>query len=76
MNHDLTEKLALPFQLLFNFRKLIKWWQKQAESDNPIEAEKAAAVLKHIENMPQLSEPIADIDELQKYQPEIEMLLA
>jgi len=76
VNHDLTEKLALPFQLLFNFRKLIKWWQKQAESDNAIEAEKAVAVLKHIENMPQLSEPIADIDELQKYQPEIEMLLA
>jgi hypothetical protein len=76
VNPDLTEKLSLPFDVLFNFRKLINWWKKQAETNDPIEAERAATVLKHIETMPRLCEPIGDLGELKKYQPEIEMLLA
>jgi hypothetical protein len=72
---DISSRLPLPTQMIFSFRKLIKWWEKQTESEDHIEAEKARQVLAHIATFPDLSGPINDSD-LEKYQPQIEMMLA
>jgi hypothetical protein len=75
-NQELTKGLSLPFTPRINFRKLIAWWQKQAESNDPAESAKAIEVLKLIDETPQLKESIGDADELQNYQPQLEVLLA
>jgi hypothetical protein len=75
INLDITDKVPLPTQMIFSFRKLIKWWEKQTESQDKNEAEKARQVLKHIGSFPELSRPLQDSD-LEAYQPQIEMMLA
>ena len=75
LNKDLNNKPELPIQMIFSFTKLIKWWQNQAEGSDVVQAGLASEVLKHVDTVPGISQPIAD-EELERYQPEIEMLLA
>src|SRR5690349_3395786 len=74
INLELNENVSLPTELFFSFRKLITWWEQQTENPDPLEAQKAIEVLKHISEFPQLAGVIAD-HELETYQSQIEMLL-
>ncbi len=66
----------LPFRIYFNFKKLIAWWEAQATSENAFEAIRAKEVLKRIEGTPQLRESFDNIEWIEKYQEEIQLLLA
>ncbi|MHA4845802.1 GAF domain-containing protein [Flavitalea antarctica] len=75
INLDLSTTTPLPTEMIFSFRKLFRWWEQQAQSDDDISASKARKVITEITKFPDLLGPLKDSD-LEKYQPQIEMLLS
>jgi len=76
INNVLAKELILPFQLRLNFKKLIGWWKEQAALPSSIEADRAKEVLKAIEKAPELLGAFDNIELIEKYEPEIRLLLS
>jgi len=70
------DECALPFQLRINFKKLIDWWEEQAELPDPFQSDKAKEVLRRIEKTPELSKPFDDLNLIEKYKEEICLLFS
>jgi hypothetical protein len=72
----IPDNFELPFRLQVNFKKLIAWWEEQSALNDPFEAGRAREVLKRIEKTPQLRESFDNIELIEKYQQEIQLLLS
>ena len=72
----IPDDVVMPFRLNVNFKKLIAWWEEQAASADPFESARAREVLKRIDKTPQLRESIANIDLIEEYQQEVQLLLS
>jgi len=72
----LLDQYAFPFQLQVNFKKLIHWWEEQAEVPGSPEAVRAKEVLKAVEKIPELHQPFDNPEWIEKYQEEIQLLLS
>lgn len=66
---------ALPFDTYFSFLPLIRKLEKKAESNYPGEAFIAQTILKKIDEVPILRQPICDLNDLEKYRDIIEMMM-
>ncbi len=75
-NNFFPEEYASPFHLQINFKKLINWWKEQATLPDAFESGRAKEVLRRIEKTPALYKSFDDINQVEKYQKEIQLLLS
>ncbi len=61
----------LPFEIRYNFSKLIAWWEQQLTEPGSFEADRAAEVLKRVASNPILSQTFSDPAILEKNKEDI-----
>ncbi|MBD0350944.1 MAG: GAF domain-containing protein [Flavisolibacter sp.] len=74
--NQVSDTFDLPFRIQFNFKKLIGWWEAQAQANDPLESYRAQAVLKQLEQAPELRQPFDNPEWIEKYQEPIQLLLS
>lgn len=75
-NEGVSGNIELPIQIRFNFKKLIAWWQEQMNNPDSFEADRAREVFNRLEKNPVLTKSFTDIDLIEKYQDDIQLLLS
>ncbi|MFT4772185.1 MAG: hypothetical protein ACI83L_001465 [Cryomorphaceae bacterium] len=65
-----------PFKSELNFKHIIEFWEKQAQSPIGTIAENAKAILKEVKSEPELLLPIKDRNTIEKHLEKVELLLS
>lgn len=73
--YNADKTIELPFRIKLNFNKLIAWWVEQVVTET-IYSSMAKEVLKRVEQAPELHSSITDPAFIERYEPEIRLLLS
>lgn len=67
---------GIPFKISFSFKRLFEYWEDLAAGTEPTQAAWAQQVLKKLEQAPELRQPFLDLDLIEQYQNELQLLFA
>jgi hypothetical protein len=70
-----NEVIEFPLVNKISFRKVIETYEKSVKSKNKAIANKAKLILDEVSKYPKLREGLEDMDELRKYQPQVDLLI-
>ncbi len=76
MKDKTTLDQSLPFKSLINFGKVFEFWESMAKEGDGAERVRAEYILKRLEPHTQLREPFSDVEILEEYKNEIDLLLS
>ena len=66
----------MPFDIKLSLDRVFQFWENKASQGTPSEQIHAKSILDAVAHVPELRKPISEIQEIEKYRDEIEMLLS
>ena len=65
-----------PFKTVLSLKPIIDYWKGVAAGDRPIHSEFARTLLQQVESVPELKEPIEDLETIEKHRELVDLLMS